>query len=114
MILACIQWHYWQYQPTAKLPNACFSWAHRVLVQMGVISGVGVRKYYERFGYKMFKDYQVRLMPFVSHAYRTVRHPCESPLHLQCWFKRSVLLNMGFLGVSFSRHCVRPVSDLRG
>lgn len=28
--------------------------------QLAVISGVGVRKYYERFGYRMRKDYQVR------------------------------------------------------
>ncbi|CAN0108469.1 unnamed protein product, partial [Sphacelaria rigidula] len=27
--------------------------------KMGVISGVGVRKYYERFGYRICKDYQV-------------------------------------------------------
>ena len=28
-------------------------------VQIGVISGVGVRKYYERFGYRICKEYQV-------------------------------------------------------
>lgn len=26
--------------------------------QMAVISGVGVRRYYERFGYRTLKDYQ--------------------------------------------------------
>lgn len=34
-------------------------------VQIGVISGVGVRKYYERFGYRIHKDYQVG-SPLVS------------------------------------------------
>lgn len=30
-------------------------------VQLAVISGVGVRKYYEKFGYRKRKDYQVRM-----------------------------------------------------
>ncbi|CAM9532129.1 unnamed protein product [Ectocarpus sp. 4 AP-2014] len=31
-------------------------------VKMAVISGVGVRRYYERFGYRSLKDYQVKVL----------------------------------------------------
>lgn len=46
------------------------------LRQMAVISGVGVRRYYERFGYRTLKDYQASCLSASTRASASLRWVC--------------------------------------
>lgn len=58
---------------------------------MAVISGVGVRRYYERFGYHTLKDYQVRgeerggRQGLEGLLGRTTRAGHKTPLPSRAW-----------------------------